>query len=91
MMRLVKITSPLSVGTWVLSPFSALTTAAAVADPPVRLDRLTAALALWRGRPFCELDHPSLEPEVARLSALRAAAAAARTAPAAVAARAAVG
>jgi predicted ATPase/DNA-binding SARP family transcriptional activator len=46
--------------------------AAATADPPARLDRLTAALALWRGRPFCELDHPSLEPEVARLDALRA-------------------
>jgi predicted ATPase/DNA-binding SARP family transcriptional activator len=49
--------------------------AAAAADPPARLDRLAAALALWRGRPFCELDHPSLEPEVARLGALRAAAA----------------
>ena len=45
--------------------------AAASADPQVCLDRLAAALALWRGRPFCELDHPSLEPEVARLEALR--------------------
>lgn len=40
-----------------------------------RVDALVGALALWRGRPFCELDHPSLEPEVARLTALRAGAA----------------
>jgi predicted ATPase/DNA-binding SARP family transcriptional activator len=49
--------------------------AAAAPGAPARLDRLVAALALWRGRPFCELDHPSLEPEVARLDALRATAA----------------
>jgi DNA-binding SARP family transcriptional activator len=49
--------------------------AAATADPAVRLDRLTAALELWRGRPFRELDHPSLEPDVARLQALHVTAA----------------
>ena len=48
--------------------------AAAAAAPVTALDRLAAALALWRGRPFAELDHPSLAPEVARLEALRAAA-----------------
>ena len=49
--------------------------ASATADPPVRLDRLAAALVLWRGHPFCGLDHPSLDPEVARLEALRVTAA----------------
>jgi predicted ATPase/DNA-binding SARP family transcriptional activator len=49
--------------------------AAATLDPPARLDRLAAGLALWRGRPFCDLDHPSVEPEVARLDGLRAEAA----------------
>jgi hypothetical protein len=53
-------------------------------DGPVRIDSarqsdrpelLAAALALWRGRPFAEVDHPSLQPEVARLVELRAAAA----------------
>jgi len=48
---------------------------ATTTDSQVRLDRLAAALALWRGRPFCELDHPSLEPELARLDALRTTAA----------------
>jgi predicted ATPase/DNA-binding SARP family transcriptional activator len=52
-----------------------LAAAGAATEPQVRLDRLTGALSLWRGRPFCELDHPSLEPEVARLSALRVTAA----------------
>ena len=32
MLRMVKVTSPLSVGTWILSPFSALTTAAAASE-----------------------------------------------------------
>ncbi|OLT05839.1 polysulfide reductase [Pseudonocardia sp. CNS-004] len=32
MLRMVKFTSPLSVGTWILSPFSALTTAAAASE-----------------------------------------------------------
>jgi hypothetical protein len=32
MLRVVKFTSPLSVGTWILSPFSALTTAAAASE-----------------------------------------------------------
>ena len=45
--------------------------AAATPHPQARLDRLTAALSLWRGRPYCELDHPSLGPDVARLEALR--------------------
>lgn len=40
-----------------------------------RADRYARALALWRGRPFAELDHPALHPEVARLVELRAAAA----------------
>src|SRR5919107_21150 len=48
-----------------------LAAAAASTDPRVRVDVLAEALALWRGRPFCELDHQSLEPEVARLTALR--------------------
>ena len=42
--------------------------AAAGTDP----DRYAEALALWRGRPFAELDHPALQPEVARLAELRA-------------------
>ncbi|MEN3301005.1 BTAD domain-containing putative transcriptional regulator [Pseudonocardia sp.] len=41
-------------------------------DPPRRLARLDEALRLWRGGPYPELDHPSVEPEVARLCALRA-------------------
>jgi predicted ATPase/DNA-binding SARP family transcriptional activator len=49
-----------------------LVAADAAPDPHARLDRLAAALALWRGRPFADLDHPSLEPEVARLAARRA-------------------
>jgi predicted ATPase/DNA-binding SARP family transcriptional activator len=44
--------------------------AAAGRDP----QRYAPALALWRGRPFAELDHPALQPEVARLVELRAAA-----------------
>ncbi|MCE0767102.1 hypothetical protein LWC35_29975 [Pseudonocardia kujensis] len=38
--------------------------------PPARLAVLDAALALWRGRPFVDLDHPAVEPEVARLDEL---------------------
>jgi predicted ATPase/DNA-binding SARP family transcriptional activator len=52
-----------------------LAAAGAATDSRVKVDALADALALWRGRPFCELDHPSLEPEVARLIALRAGAA----------------
>ncbi|WP_345380280.1 ATP-binding protein [Pseudonocardia yuanmonensis] len=39
-------------------------------DPPARLAVLDAALALWRGRPFADLDHPAVDPEVARLDEL---------------------
>ena len=49
--------------------------AAAAAAAAERPDLLAHALALWRGRPFAELDHPSLHPEVARLVELRTAAA----------------
>lgn len=41
-------------------------------DPVARRDHLGAALALWRGRPYAELDHHTLAPEVARLAELRA-------------------
>ncbi|QYN38637.1 hypothetical protein K1T35_16315 [Pseudonocardia sp. DSM 110487] len=51
-----------------------LTRAAEEPDPVARLAELDAALALWRGRPFADLDDPAAEPEVARLSGLRAAA-----------------
>jgi len=49
-----------------------LTAAASLDDPAERRDRLGAALALWRGRPCPELDHPALVPEIARLAELRA-------------------
>ncbi|MDN5858135.1 MAG: hypothetical protein L0H84_05880, partial [Pseudonocardia sp.] len=52
-----------------------LSGASASPDPRDRLSRLEAALALWRGRPYAELDHPTLHPEAARLSELRAGAA----------------
>lgn len=42
--------------------------------PAERAERYALALALWRGRPFAELDHPVLHPEVARLVELRASA-----------------
>ena len=48
--------------------------AAARADPARRLDELDAALALWRGRPFEDLDHDLAQPEIARLTGLHAAA-----------------
>jgi predicted ATPase/DNA-binding SARP family transcriptional activator len=51
-----------------------LAAAAAVDDPTARANLLGAALALWRGCPYTELDHPALVPEVARLAELRAAA-----------------
>lgn len=46
--------------------------AEATGDTRQRLRSLGAALALWRGRPFAELDHPELAPEIARLTALHA-------------------
>jgi predicted ATPase/DNA-binding SARP family transcriptional activator len=49
-----------------------LAAAAAAAEPEVRRDRLAAALALWRGVPYPELDHPLVAPEVTRLAELRA-------------------
>ncbi|GEL19865.1 SARP family transcriptional regulator [Pseudonocardia asaccharolytica DSM 44247 = NBRC 16224] len=52
-----------------------LAAAAAAGDATERLRLLEAALRLWRGRPYPELDHPSVEPEVARLAELRSAAA----------------
>ena len=52
-----------------------LAAATATADPSARRDRLGAALALWRGCPYPELDHPALAAEVARLSELHAGAA----------------
>jgi predicted ATPase/DNA-binding SARP family transcriptional activator len=44
--------------------------AAAAAETAARPDRYTGVLALWRGRPFVDLDHPSVEPEAARLAEL---------------------
>ena len=41
--------------------------AAGAVELDVRRDRLAAALGLWRGMPFPELDHPAIAPEVARL------------------------
>jgi predicted ATPase/DNA-binding SARP family transcriptional activator len=49
-----------------------LAAAAGTDDPAARRDRLGAALRLWRGCPYPELDHPALAPEVARLAELRA-------------------
>jgi predicted ATPase/DNA-binding SARP family transcriptional activator len=48
-----------------------LSRVAATPEPARRLAELDAALALWRGRPFADLDHPAVEPEVARLAGLR--------------------
>ena len=45
-----------------------------VADRNERLAKLDEALALWRGRPYAELDHPLVSAELVRLSELRAAA-----------------
>lgn len=45
--------------------------AARLDDPHARLRRLDAALTLWRGQPFADLDHESVQPEIARLTALR--------------------
>ena len=47
-----------------------LTAAVGCPDPASRLARLDAALVLWRGRPFDELDHAGAEPERTRLTAL---------------------
>jgi predicted ATPase/DNA-binding SARP family transcriptional activator len=42
---------------------------------PDDVETLEAALELWRGRPYADLDHPAVEAEVARLAGLRATAA----------------
>lgn len=42
---------------------------------PADLETLEAALGLWRGRPFADLDHPAVDAEAARLTGLRTAAA----------------
>jgi predicted ATPase/DNA-binding SARP family transcriptional activator len=39
-------------------------------DPEQRIAELDAALALWRGRPYAELDHSSVAAEVAHLTEL---------------------
>ncbi|MFP4513840.1 MAG: BTAD domain-containing putative transcriptional regulator, partial [Acidimicrobiales bacterium] len=41
------------------------------ATPQATVDLLGAALALWRGRPFAELDHEQADAEAARLQELR--------------------
>lgn len=45
--------------------------AGATAQPVTQLEELAAAVSLWRGRPFPELDHPDVAPEVAHLCELR--------------------
>jgi predicted ATPase/DNA-binding SARP family transcriptional activator len=55
-----------------------VTRAAAAADPQRRAAHLDAALLLWRGHPFAELDHPDLAAECVRLGELRASAVEAR-------------
>jgi len=57
-----------------VSAFTDRLAAAATAEPAGRPERYEAALALWRGRPFAELDHPVLAPEIARLVERHAAA-----------------
>jgi predicted ATPase/DNA-binding SARP family transcriptional activator len=46
--------------------------AAHASSPTARIERLGAALALWRGRPYGELDHPVVDVEVVRLEQLHA-------------------
>jgi DNA-binding SARP family transcriptional activator len=50
---------------------SHLNAARATVQPAAQLEDLTTACSLWRGRPFAELDHPDVAPEVARLCELR--------------------
>lgn len=57
-----------------VTAFADLLSAAAAADVADRPDVFAVALALWRGRPFDELDHPLLDADVARLTGLRTAA-----------------
>ena len=40
---------------------------------PADLEAVEAALRLWRGRPYADLDHPVVDAEVARLTGLRTA------------------
>lgn len=56
-----------------VTAFADLLATATGAERSDRPDRYARALALWRGRPFDELDHPLLEPEIARLTELRTA------------------
>ncbi len=48
-----------------------LDAASATEQPRMRLGELGSALALWRGRPFADLDHPGVVPEATRLDELR--------------------
>ena len=57
-----------------VTAFADLLAVAGAADLADRPDAYARALALWRGRPFSELDHPVLEAEIARLTELRTAA-----------------
>ncbi len=50
----------------------------AAAEKDGGVEELDVALALWRGHPFLELDHPSVAPEVAQLVELRTSLAQAR-------------
>ncbi|HXV94809.1 MAG TPA: BTAD domain-containing putative transcriptional regulator, partial [Pseudonocardia sp.] len=47
---------------------------AVTAGPQEQVALLDTALGLWRGRPFSDLDHPAVAPEVSRLEELRASA-----------------
>jgi predicted ATPase/DNA-binding SARP family transcriptional activator len=57
---------------------SSVARAAEAGDPERRAAHLDAALLLWRGRPFADLDHPDVGAEAVRLAELRATAVEAR-------------
>jgi predicted ATPase/DNA-binding SARP family transcriptional activator len=48
-----------------------VTAAMRTQDPHVQVRELEAGMALWRGVPYVDLDHPDVQPERVRLSALR--------------------